>query len=79
MSINAFKKKNVYKKDLLTIRWICGFEIMLVPNAKKMNDAIEAHLKEHKQKISNPKASQAEVEHLRDYLITLVFEEASKA
>jgi hypothetical protein len=78
-AINAPKKRIVDKKDSIIIRCACGFEIMLVPNAKDMNDAIEAHMEEHKQKVADPVASQAEAERIGDYLITHVFEEASKA
>jgi hypothetical protein len=72
---NAAKSK---KSSIVIIKCICGFELLLVPDVKKMSDAIEAHLEEHKQKIRNSKASEAETERIRDYLITQVFEEASK-
>lgn len=71
-------KSNPKGSPLTIVKCVCGFEILLVPNAKKMSDAIEAHVEEHKQKISNPAASAAEAERIRDYLITRVFEEASK-
>ena len=51
---------------------------MLVPDAKVISVAIEAHMEEHKQKVADPKASQAEAERIGDYLISQVFEEASK-
>ena len=52
---------------------------MLVTDAKVISVAIEAHMEEHKQKVADPVASQAEAERIGDYLITHVFEEASKA
>ncbi len=72
------KKRFVCKNDSIIIRCVCGFEIMLIPDAKVMSDAIEAHMEEHKQKVADPKASQAEAERIGNYLISQVFEEASK-
>ena len=63
---------------LTSIRCVCGYKILLAPNVKKMNDAVETHVAEHWQKISNPGSITAEEERIRDYLITQVFEEASK-
>jgi hypothetical protein len=78
MPTNASKKRIVVKKSLIIIRCVCGFEIMLVPNAKVMSAAIEAHMEEHKQKVADLKAAQAEAERIGDYLISQVFEMASK-
>ncbi len=79
MPTNATKKRIVDKKGSIIIRCVCGFEIKLVPNAKVMSAAIEAHMEEHKQKVADPVASQAEAERIGDYLITQVFEGASNA
>jgi hypothetical protein len=35
---------------LIKVRCICGHEILLVPDAKVMGEAIESHLLEHKKK-----------------------------
>jgi hypothetical protein len=78
MPSDTSKKRNIDKKDSIIIGCVCGFEIMLVPNARVMIDAIEAHMVAHKQKVADPKASQAEANRIGDYLITQVFEEASK-
>jgi hypothetical protein len=78
MPSDLLKKKHVYKNDSIIIRCVCGFEVMLVPDAKVISVAIEAHMEEYKQKVADPKASQAEAERIGDYLVSQVFEEASK-
>ena len=78
MPSNLLKKRLVCKNDSIIIRCVCGFEVMLVPDAKVISVAIEAHMEEHKQKVADPKASQAKAERIGDYLISQVFEDASK-
>ena len=36
-----------HKKGISTIRCVCGFEILVVPDLKAMNRAIKNHLAEH--------------------------------
>lgn len=38
-----------HKMDTRTIRCVCGFEILVVPDLKAMNKAIQNHIAEHKQ------------------------------
>ena len=37
-----------HKKGMSTVRCVCGFEILVVPDLKAMNRAIKNHLAEHK-------------------------------
>jgi len=56
----------------------CGAKILLVPNVKEMDKAIEAHIKQHIKHIKSAKEADAEAEHIRDDLIIKVLEKASK-
>jgi hypothetical protein len=38
-----------HKKGMSTVRCLCGFEILVVPDLKAMNRAINNHVAEHKQ------------------------------
>ena len=60
------------------VKCSCGAEILLVPNVKVMSAAIEAHVAKHIQKVKDPKAAEAEAEHIRDDLIIQVLDKASK-
>lgn len=55
----------------------CGAEILLVPDAKLMGEAIEAHVEEHKSK-AKTRAEAESLEKIRDDLILQVFDEASQ-
>ena len=72
------KKKIMTQKGLPVIKCSCGYEILLVPDIKVMSKAIEAHAKEHKQKVKDSKAAKAEAERIIDYLIEQVFDKASE-
>ncbi len=58
------------------IRCSCGKEILLVPDVELMGEAIEAHVKEHKQKVQGRKNAEAEAERTRDALIAKVLRKA---
>jgi ArsR family metal-binding transcriptional regulator len=80
LSVHGFKKKIGGEKGLPKIKCSsCGTEIMMVPNVKLMSEVIEVHVEKHKQKIKDPKASDAEAERIRDDLITQVLEKASSS
>ena len=66
------------KPGLPVIKCSCGAEILLVPNVKEMNEAIEAHILEHTKKIKSLKEAEAEAERIRDDLIIKVLEKASE-
>ncbi len=70
--------KKVGEARLPVIKCSCGSEILLVPNVKLMNEAIEAHINEHTKKLKTPKEAEAEAERVRDDLIIQVLEKASE-
>jgi hypothetical protein len=74
----SYSKKEICKSEFPAIKFFCGAKIMLVPNVKLMSEAIEAHVEKHKKKIKDPSEAEAEAERVRDYLITQVFDIASK-
>jgi hypothetical protein len=69
-------KKAADTSRLPIIKCSCGAEILLVPNVKKMNEAIEAHILEHTKKIKDAKEAEAEAERVRSDLIVKVLEKA---
>lgn len=71
-------KKKIGSKGLPVIICSCGFEILLVPDIKVMSKAIDAHAKEHREKVKDPLASKAESERIIDYLIEQIFDKASE-
>ena len=42
-------KSGSYKKRMPTIKCVCGYEILVVPDLKAMDRAIKNHIAEHKQ------------------------------
>lgn len=74
--IKPFKrssKRKVEQKDLKlksTIVCQCGEQILLMPDVKEMNLALEMHVNEHKKKY---KISDVEAETILDYLLAQVF------
>jgi hypothetical protein len=70
--------KKVGEAGLPVIKCSCGAEILLVPNVKLMNEAIEAHILEHTKKCKTLKEAEAEAEGIRDNLIIQVLEKASE-
>ena len=57
------------------IRCSCEFELLLLPDAKVMGQAIEKHALEHKRKYG---LDQEQTKSLKDYLIAQAFELASE-
>lgn len=60
------------------VKCSCGAEILLIPDVKKMNQAIEAHILEHTKSIKNAKEAEAEAERVRSELILKVLDLASE-
>jgi hypothetical protein len=60
------------------VKCSCGAEILLIPDVKKMNQAIEAHVLEHTKNIKNTKEAEAEAERVRSELIIKVLDLASE-
>jgi hypothetical protein len=42
-------KSSIYKKEVPTVKCVCGMRILVVPDLKAMNRAIKNHITEHKQ------------------------------
>jgi hypothetical protein len=76
MKVPQKPKKAADTSGLPIIECSCGVEILLVPNVKKMNEAIEAHILEHTKKIKDAKEAEAEAERVRSDLIIKVLEKA---
>ena len=76
MKVPQKPKKVADTSRLPIIKCSCGAEILLVPNVKKMNEAIEAHILEHTKKIKDVKEAEAEAERVRGDLIIKVLEKA---
>jgi hypothetical protein len=53
----------------------CGYEILLLPDLKAMDQAIQNHLLEHK----NRGAKDANAERIEDALISQIFEKAAES
>ncbi len=72
------KNKFVFhKKSMLTIKCACGFEILVLPDVKAMNRAIENHLAEHK-RTSNCSESNLALDWLRQFLTAQLLSIASE-
>ncbi len=65
-------------RGLPTITCSCGAKILLVPNIKKMSEAIEAHVESHKLRITNPARAKEESERIRNNLAKQVLDLASE-
>ena len=63
------------KSHLPIITCECGYKILLLPDLKAMNHAIQNHLSEHK----NRNAKNAKVKKIEDALISKIFEKASES
>ena len=61
------------KPSLSMIICKCGFKILLVPDAQEMNQAIEKHVLEHR----NKGANEAEVNRIEKDLIIQIFDKIS--
>ncbi len=62
------------KTELYTIRCICGSEILVVPDLKAMDKAVQNHIAEHKQTKDDP----SKLTWLEDFLTEQVLIVASK-
>lgn len=54
----------------------CGAEIILIPNVKRMSEAIEVHVKEHVRTLKASKDAEAEADSIRDDLIAKILNNA---
>jgi hypothetical protein len=78
MNMPKAPAKKANEPSLPVVVCSCGAEILLIPNVKEMNKAIEAHIAEHTKKIKSTKEAEAEAERIRDDLIIKVLDKASQ-
>ena len=65
-----------HKKGMPTVRCVCGYEILVVPDLKAMNQAIKNHVAEHK--MTSDGSRRILVGSLREFLTEQVLIVASK-
>ncbi len=63
---------------MVMVRCECGDEILVVPDLKKMDKAIEDHVDLHLQGLKGPACTAVEAERLQDALIVHVLRVASQ-
>ena len=56
----------------------CGAEILLLPDFKVMNHAIEVHVAGHRKKEKDPRKAAATASRIRQILIEQLFKKASE-
>lgn len=56
----------------------CGAEILLLPDLRVMNHAIEVHVSEHRRKEKDPGKAVAIAAHVREILIKQLLKKASE-
>jgi len=71
-------RKATDNSHLPTVKCSCGAKILLIPDVKKMNQAIEDHILAHTKNIQNVKEAEAEAERIRNELIIKVLDLASE-
>jgi hypothetical protein len=65
------------QKAGLFVRCECDFEILLVPNVKVMERAIEVHAAEYGKREKDPVRATVEEERIQDLLIVRIFNAAA--
>ncbi len=78
MNVPQKSRKVTDNSRLPIVKCSCGAEILLIPDVKKMNQAIEAHVLEHTKNIKNAKEAEAEAERIRSELIIKVLDLAGE-
>lgn len=66
-------------KVMVMVRCECGAEILLLPDVKKMSEAIEVHVALHLKGVQGQPCTALEAERLRDALIIEVLRLASES
>jgi hypothetical protein len=56
----------------------CGFEIPVIPDAKAVGIAIDAHIEEHRKKHKNLKEGDKDAQHIHDYLFSELFDKLAE-
>jgi hypothetical protein len=73
------KQKIVIKNAGPLIQCECGFEILLIPDLKKLAKAIEDHAAEHAKKEKNPAKAELEKERIIDDLTAHALNRAAES
>ncbi len=60
------------------IRCECGFGIPVIPDAKAVGLAIDAHIEEHKRKQRDPAEAEKVAKRIHDYLFTVLFDKIAE-
>jgi hypothetical protein len=77
-------KEPTYKKTyepphhLPVLKCECGAEILILPDLRLMNHAIEVHVSEHRKIRKDPNKAAQEAAHIRDILIQQLLKKASE-
>jgi len=72
------KNSSETSKNLRIIRCQCGVEILVLPDLKAMNHAIEVHVAEHREKEKTRQKKDEAASCVRQVLIEQLFEKASE-
>jgi hypothetical protein len=65
-------------EHLPVLKCECGAEILLLPDLKFMNHAIETHVAEHRKKEKDPRKAAATASRIRQILIEQLLKKASE-
>jgi len=79
VSNNDVRKKKRAGETMPMVKCFCGAKILLVPDVKKMSEAIEAHAKEHAKNYKTEKEKDIEADRVREDLIAKVLAKACEA
>ena len=66
------------KKKLPSIKCQCGKEILLVPDSKAMDKAIENHVAEHVSKQPDKAKAEEEAKRISEFLVKQVLRKAAE-
>ncbi len=77
--MKTIKEDKHLQKSLSLIKCECGEYILLVPDLRAMNNAIESHVLEHRKKESDPTKIDATVKRIRTLLFGQVFDKIDKS
>jgi ABC-type transport system involved in multi-copper enzyme maturation permease subunit len=76
--VKSNDKDRELSKNLPLLRCECGAEILLLPDLRVMNHAIEVHVLEHNKKEKDPRKAAETASHIRQILIEQLLRKASE-
>lgn len=77
--MRLIKEDKHLQKSLSLIKCECGEYILLVPDLRAMNNAIESHLLVHRKEESDPSKTEATVKRIRYLLFGQVFDKIDQS